>query len=504
MSTADILFTQATSPRRAKIVATLGPASNTEPVFRELVRAGLDVVRLNFSHGTHDEKRALIQMIRKVSREERKPLCILGDLQGPKIRTSKLVDHKPVQLIAGERITITPRELEGTASLVGTTFKTLAENVEQGSRILLSDGLIELRVVEVDGDDVVCEIVNGGKLGENKGINLPGIAVRVPSLTEKDAIDLEFALRNGVDAIAVSFVRTAEDINLVRNRVSALGGATWIIAKLEKPQAIEHLDAILQVTDGIMVARGDLGVEVPPEKVPAIQKQIIRLAADYRKPVITATQMLESMIDNPRPTRAEVSDVANAIYDGSDAVMLSGESAMGAYPVEAVRMMARIVAETEKNINSARAAGVAPTRPRHRTLSVAETICEATAHAAEDLDLRGIAIFTETGATAIKLSKYQPVAPIYAFSSIEVTINRLNLLWGVVPVSCAKVSATEIMVELAETLLEQNNYARKGEIVAIIAGTGTKSGSTNFLRLHKLGDRIHRMVAAPVAATVGV
>jgi pyruvate kinase len=307
-----------------------------------------------------------------------------------------------------------------------------------------------------------------------------------------------------VDAIAVSFVRTAEDINLVRNRVAAYGGSTWIIAKLEKPQAIEHLDAILAVTDGIMVARGDLGVEVPPEKVPALQKLIIRRAADYRKPVITATQMLESMIDNPRPTRAEVSDVANAIYDGSDAVMLSGESAMGAYPVEAVKMMARIVAEAEDNIAAAKRAGAAVTPPRHKTLSVAETICEATAHAAEDLDLKGIAIFTETGATGIKLSKYQPSAPIYAFSSVEVTINRLNLLWGTTPIHCAKVHTTEAMVELAETLLEQNHFARKGEIVAIIAGTGTKSGSTNFLRLHKLGDRINRMMPTPIAAEVEV
>jgi pyruvate kinase len=503
MSTADLSFTESPLPRRAKIVATLGPASNTEPVFRSLVRAGLDVVRLNFSHGTHDEKLALIQMIRKVSREEQKPLCILGDLQGPKIRTSKLVDHKAVMLVAGEKITITPREVDGTAQLVGTTFKTLAENVEQGSRILLSDGLIELRVVEVvDDQDVVCEIINGGKLGENKGINLPGIAVRVPSLTAKDDVDLEFALRAGVDAVAVSFVRTAEDINLVRNRVAAYGGATWIIAKLEKPQAIEHLEAILQVADGIMVARGDLGVEVPPEKVPALQKHIIRRAADYRKPVITATQMLESMIDNPRPTRAEVSDVANAIYDGSDAVMLSGESAMGAYPVEAVKMMARIVAEAESNIAVAKAEGLTPTRPRHKTLSVAETICEACAHAAEDLDLRGIAIFTESGATAIKLSKYQPAAPIYAFSSIDVTINRLNLLWGVVPVRCSKVQTTEAMVELAETLLEQFGYVHRGEVVALIAGTGTKSGSTNFMRLHKLGDRIHRNVPSHLGQTV--
>ena len=494
MSTADLSLSDTAHLRRAKIVATLGPASNTEPVFRQLVRAGLDVVRLNFSHGTHEEKLALIQMIRKVSREEHKPLCILGDLQGPKIRTAKLKDRQPVMLVAGETITITPREVEGTAALVGTTFKTLAENVEQGSRILLSDGLIELRVSEVIDDDVVCEIINGGKLGENKGINLPGIPVRVPSLTAKDDIDLDFALKNGVDAIAVSFVRTAEDINLVRNRVAAYGGQTWIIAKLEKPQAIEHLDAILQVADGIMVARGDLGVEVPPEKVPALQKHIIRRAADFRKPVITATQMLESMIENPRPTRAEVSDVANAIYDGSDAVMLSGESAMGAYPVQAVDMMARIISEAEKNISDAKEEASHFVAPRAKTLSVAETICEATAHAAEDLDLRGIAIFTESGATAIKLSKYHPASPVYAFSSIDVTINRLNLLWGVIPIRCSKVQTTEAMVELAETLLEQHGYVKKGEIVAIVAGTGTKSGSTNFLRLHKLGDRIHRNV----------
>ena len=504
MSTANLLLSEYAQERRAKIVATLGPASNTEPVFRQLVSAGLNVVRLNFSHGTHEEKLALIQMIRKVSREEQKPLCILGDLQGPKIRTSKLKDHATVMLVAGRRITITPRETEGTAELVGTTFKTLAENVEQGSRILLSDGLIELRVHDVDGDDVICDIVNGGKLGENKGINLPGIAVRVPSLTAKDDVDLDFALKNGVDAVAVSFVRSAEDIHLVRNRVTAYGGETWIIAKLEKPQAIEHLDGILQAADGIMVARGDLGVEVPPEKVPALQKLIIRRAADFRKPVITATQMLESMIDNPRPTRAEVSDVANAIYDGTDAVMLSGESAMGAYPVEAVKMMARIVAEAELNIMTAKAEGALPPAARHRHLSVAETICEATAHAAEELELKGIAIFTETGATAIKLSKYQPAAPIYAFSSVDVTINRLNLLWGVTPIRCSKVHSTEAMVELAETLLEQYEFVRKGEVVAIVAGTGTRSGSTNFLRLHKLGDRIYRPGAVPPAVPVRV
>jgi pyruvate kinase len=473
------------SQRRAKIVATLGPASNTEPVFRSLVRAGVDVVRLNFSHGTHEEKLALIQMIRKISREERKTLCILADLQGPKIRTSKLKDHQAVLLKTGHRLTITPRDVPGTSACVGTTFKTLAENVEQGSRILLSDGLIELRVHEVSGDDVVCDIINGGMLGENKGINLPGIPVRVPSLTDKDSMDLEFALKNGCDAIAVSFVRTAEDVRLVRNRVSAYGGETWIIAKLEKPQAIEHLDAILTVADAIMVARGDLGVEMPPEMVPAIQKHIIRRATEFRKPVITATQMLESMIENPRPTRAEVSDVANAVYDGTDAVMLSGESAVGKYPVETVSMMARIVADAERHIKEQ---SYYEPRERGSRLSIAETICEATAHAADDLDLRGIALFTESGVTARQLSKYHPSTPIFALSPIEVTINRINLLWGTTPIRCPKVNSTEALVEVAENLLEEGGFVRPREVIAIVAGTRTKSGSTNFLRLHVMGE----------------
>jgi len=427
----------------------------------------------------------VIQKIRKVSKEECKPLCILGDLQGPKIRTALLKDGVPVMLKAGSHLTITPREVQGTASLIGTTFKTLAENVEQGSRILLSDGLIELRVLEVNGDDVICEIANGGMLGENKGINLPGVLVRTPSLTEKDSHDLEFALKSGIDAIAVSFVRTAEDVQLVRNRVAARGSETWIVAKLEKPQAVQHLDSILQAADGIMVARGDLGVEVPPETVPAIQKHMIRRAAEYRKPVITATQMLESMIENPRPTRAEVSDVANAVYDGTDAVMLSGESAVGKYPVEAVAMMARIVAETERHMKEE---GSLEAHPRHVQLSIAETICEATAHAADDLDLRGIALFTESGTTARQLSKYHPSAPIYALSPNERTLHRLNLLWGTTPLHCKQLHSTEAMVEAAEHLLERNGYVRPKEVIAIVAGTRSKSGSTDFLRLHALGD----------------
>jgi pyruvate kinase len=485
MPSASLNLTGSPSQRRAKIVATLGPASNTEAVIRDMIRAGVDVVRLNFSHSTHERKIAVIQKIRKVSKELGKPLCILADLQGPKIRTSLLKDHQPVLLKAGHRLTITPREVWGTALLVGTTFKTLAENVEQGSRILLSDGLIELRVHEIAGGDVVCDIVNGGMLGESKGINLPGVLVRTPSLTEKDSIDLEFALNHDVDAIAVSFVRTAEDVSLVRNRVIAHGADTWIIAKLEKPQAVEHLDSILQVADGIMVARGDLGVEVPPEQVPAIQKYIIRRAAEYSKPVITATQMLESMIENPRPTRAEVSDVANAIYDGTDAVMLSGESAIGKYPVETVAMMSRIIVETERHMKETVEAAPRETRSH---LTIAETICEATAHAADDLDLRGIALFTESGATARKLSKYHPTAPIFALSPLEITVNRLTLLWGTTPIRCPKVNTTEAMVDCAERLLEKGGYVRPREVIAIVAGTRTKSGSTNFLRLHSMGE----------------
>ncbi|MHB1021746.1 MAG: pyruvate kinase [Acidobacteriaceae bacterium] len=473
--------------RRAKIVATLGPASSNEDVFRQLVRAGLDVARLNFSHGSHEQKAALIQMVRKISHEEGKPICILADLQGPKIRTSRLKDHKPVLLEAGKRFTITPREVEGTAELVGTIFKTLAENLEPGARILLSDGLIELRVVQLHGEDVECEVVNGGMLGENKGINLPGIPVKVPSLTEKDEEDLEFAIAQGVDTIAVSFVRTAADVIHVKRRIAELGADTWIIAKLEKPQAIDHLDEILEVTDGVMVARGDLGVEMPPEKVPAIQKLIIRRAAEYRRPVITATQMLESMIENPRPTRAEASDVANAIYDGTDAVMLSAESAAGKYPVESVAMMAKIVCETELHT---RIAQEPPARITPRGgLSVAETICECMAHATQDLEVAAIAIFTESGNSARLLSKYRPTPRTFALSPFETVVNRCMLLWGVEPILCPKITNTDILVDTAEELLEKAGHVKHNQILGIVAGTRTLSGATNFMRLHMVGDR---------------
>jgi pyruvate kinase len=472
--------------RRAKIVATLGPASSTEEIFRRLVRAGLDVARLNFSHGSHAQKAELIAMVRKVSREEDKPICILADLQGPKIRTGTLVDHKPVLLVEGKRLTITPQTIDGTAERVSTVFTTLAENLKPGDQILLSDGLIELRVLELRGADVITEIVNGGLLGEKKGINLPGISVKVPSLTEKDEEDLEFALKAGCDTVAVSFVQTADDVRYVKGRIAALGSDAWVIAKLEKPQAIDHLDSILEAADAIMVARGDLGVEVPPEKVPAIQKHIIRRAADYKKPVITATQMLESMVENPRPTRAEASDVANAIYDGSDAVMLSAESAAGKYPVESIAMMNKIIIETESQMMLEPRAMISGKR---RSLTVPETICECMAHSAQDLDLAAIAIFTESGNTARLLSKYRPESPIYALSPFEHVVRRSMLLFGTYPIQCERFVSTDSLVNTAEEILESRGFVKAREVVGIVAGTATKTGATNFMRLHLIGDR---------------
>jgi pyruvate kinase len=474
-----------TNRRKAKIVCTIGPASNSEVVLRDMMRFGLDVARLNFSHGTHDEHARLIERIRRVAHKEGRSVCILQDLQGPKIRTGRLKNRMPVALKAGQKIVITPNDVTGTAQVISTTFQTLAREVEPGSRILLSDGLIELRVKSIRGAEVEAEVVNGGLLGEHKGINLPGTVVTVPSLTEKDEADLEFGLKHDVDMIAVSFIRTAHDMRYVKRRIEELKGDAWAIAKLEKPQAIEHLEEILEVADGVMVARGDLGVEMPPEKVPIIQKHIIRRAAEWRKPVITATQMLESMIENPRPTRAEASDVANAIFDGTDAVMLSGETASGKYPREAVAMMAKIIVETE--------AHMADSTTQHRRrdirkLSISETICESIAHAAQDLDMRAIAVYTETGTTARLISKYRPNAEIFGFSYIPGVCNRMNLLWGLHPMHVEHTPSVEDMVSGAEHQLLQANVVAPGDVMGIVAGTRTTSGSTNFMRLHMIGS----------------
>lgn len=465
--------------RRAKIICTVGPASNSDETLRDLMRLGMDVARLNFSHGTHEEHGLVIERLRRAAENENRTLCILQDLQGPKIRTGLLKDHALIALETGSRVTITPREIEGTPALISTTFPGLAAEVAPGARILLADGLIELRVIDVRGEDVESEVVNGGQLGEHKGINLPGIALSIPALTEKDRVDLEFGLKHGVDMVAVSFVRSASDVLSVKQIIADHGSDVPVISKLEKPQALEHLEEILQATDGVMVARGDLGVEMPPEKVPVIQKQVIRRCAEWRKPVITATQMLESMVENPRPTRAEASDVANAIFDGSDAVMLSAETATGRYPREAVAMMARIVVEAEHNMR-----GFPRRRREIHALSIAETICESIAHAAEDLQMGAIAVFTETGNTARMISKYRPKAGIYAFSHLSSVCNRMNLFWGVYPIQRDQAGSAEDMLSAAEQELLRQGRIKAGEVLGVVAGTQMASGSTNFMRLH--------------------
>ena len=448
---------------------------------RDLLRLGMDVARLNFSHGTHEDHAQHIQRLRRAAEREGRSLCILQDLQGPKIRTGLLERHEPIELTTGSVVTITPQDVPGTATRISTTFPDLARELTAGARILLNDGLIELRMRGIRGDDVLCDVLNGGALGEHKGINLPGVALSIPALTKKDRKDLEFGLKHGVDAVAFSFVRTAADINLGKQIIAAHGSDIPVIAKLEKPQAIDHLEEILEAADGVMVARGDLGVEMATEKVPVIQKHIIRRAAAWRKPVITATQMLESMVENPRPTRAEASDVANAIFDGSDSVMLSAETASGQYPRESVSIMARIVVEAECNV-----ADFVQFRRRreHRGLSVAETICESIAHSAEDLPMGAIAVFTETGNTARMISKYRPKVPIYAFAHAEPIVRRMNLYWGVHPVHCRQAHSAEQMVTMAEQDLVRRSLLKPGDVLGVVAGTRQASGSTNLMRLH--------------------
>jgi len=485
----------ATLARRAKIICTIGPACDTEAMLRDLMRVGMDVARLNFSHGSHPEHARNIERLRRAAQLEKRTICILQDLQGPKIRTGRLKGHASVTLQKSARLTITPRDIEGNAALISTTFPDLAREVEAGARILLSDGLIELRVIRVRGRDVECEVVNGGALGEHKGINLPGVALSIPALTEKDRDDLGFGLKHGVDAVAISFVRSANDVQLAKQMIANQGSDVPVIAKLEKPQALDQLEQILEATDGVMVARGDLGVEMPPEQVPAIQKRIIRRAAEWRKPVITATQMLESMIENPRPTRAEASDVANAVFDGSDAVMLSAETATGRYPREAVAMMARIVAEAECHLQDF----APPPRRRSRpALNIAETICESVAHAADDLPMGAIAVFTESGNTARMISKYRPRASVYAFAHRPAVCNRLNLYWGVRPVPTEPALSAEQMRATAERELLRHGEIRQGDVLGVVAGTKGK-GSTNFFHLHTVNTRETRWARRTLA-----
>jgi pyruvate kinase len=470
------------NPRHSKIVCTIGPATRSPRMIRKLIAAGMDVARLNFSHGTHQEHAQSIVMLRDAAAEYKKPLAILADLQGPKIRTGALAGGGTVLLRAGQKFIITIAKVLGDSTRVNTTFQPLPREVKSGDRILLSDGLIELRVEKTTRSEVICQVVNGGVLGEHKGINLPGVKLRVPAITEKDRVDLRFALAHGADYIAASFVRRAEDVHLAKELVRRVKKDTPVIVKLEKPEAIDNLEQILPVSDGVMVARGDLGVEMNPEQVPVVQKNIIARAREFRRPVITATQMLESMTENPRPTRAEASDVANAIFDGTDAVMLSAETATGKYPVEAVGMMARIIAAAESSIHEF------PRPAGQERLKVAETVAELVCHASRELHMKLIAVFTHSGFTARLISRYRPLVPIVAFSPEVETRRRMALLWGVTPRSIVDIKKIDALPGLAEKRLLEERLVRKGDVIGIVAGTpmGVR-GTTNIMKFHVIG-----------------
>lgn len=469
---------------RTKIVATIGPSSSRKAVLRKMLLAGMNVARLNFSHGEYTEHEKVIQHIRSLSEQMGKPVGILLDLQGPKIRTGKLLEGKPVQLERNATVQITTRDVDGgTGGLISTTYKRLPKDVGEGDTILIDDGMIELRVVSVAKDTVTCKVIQGGVLKEHKGINLPGIPVSVPSLTEKDRRDLDFGIRAGVDYIALSFVRKANDIIRIKAILEELESEIPVIAKIEKPEAVSNLDRILEVADGVMIARGDLGVEMKPEEVPTIQKRIIRKAIAANKPVITATQMLETMIEHPVPTRAEASDVANAIIDGTDAIMLSGETAVGRYPVKAVKMMSRIAAVAE---GSPFMHYNLPFKRDPKEL-VAHAVSQSAVDILQELNAKAIIAFSVSGKTSKLISKQRPAKPVFSFSPSTSVYKRLSLIWGITPFLIPPISDAKKIIQAGEDMLVERRFLRKEDLIIIVTGLALKKGSTNMIKIHRVG-----------------
>lgn len=482
--------------RKAKIVATIGPTSQDEAVFRRLVESGLDIARLNFSHGTHAEHAERIQTIRKVSAELCKPVAILQDLQGPKLRVGSL-PTEGVELVAGRTLVLAPADSSQSeiqapegATIIPMDVPNLVNSLQPGNRILLDDGQLELQVVRLGTNFIEAEIVLGGILKSHKGVNLPGANLDIPALQPKDLQDLAFGLQQQVDAVAISFVRTAEDVEKVRRAIRELDPSQAdlpIIAKLERPEAIENLEGILKVAYGVMVARGDLGVETSPASVPIMQKKIIEAANRHGRVVITATQMLDSMIHNPRPTRAEASDVANAIFDGTDAVMLSGETASGSYPIESVMMMDTIVREAERNFAQW---GHCDDGREEPVDDDAISITRAARELAHDRNVTAIAVFTETGKTALLMSKARPKVPVLAFTPDERTLRRLVLYWGVTPFLVPFSSSVESMLTHVDNAIVASTPVRAGQQIVMISGfpVGARR-PPNFAVLHTVGAR---------------
>lgn len=468
--------------RRAKIVCTIGPATESPDGIQSLVDAGMDVARINRSHGTAEQHEEVIRRVRKAADASGRPIAILVDLQGPKIRLETFAEG-PQRLEVGDTFTITTLDTPGTKELVGTTFKGLPGDCSPGDRLLIDDGNVAVRVVEVTETDVITRVEVPGVVSDHKGLNLPGVAVSVPALSDKDRDDLRWAIRIGADFIALSFVRDASDYLDVRAIMEEEGTILPVLAKIEKPQAVEALSDVVAAFDGIMVARGDLGVEMPLEAVPLVQKRAIELARQAAKPVIVATQVMDSMISNPRPTRAEASDCANAILDGADAVMLSGETSVGAYPIQAVRTMARIIENTEENGGER----IAPLGAF--AVDRSGVICEAAAGIAESLDAKYLVTFTQTGTTARQMSRMRSPIPNLAFTPIARVRRQLALSWGVIPFEVAPVTHTDEMVEQVDRVCQDTHIAEDGDTLVIVAGMPPGvAGSSNLVRVHNVGE----------------
>lgn len=470
--------------RNTKIVATLGPASDSDSVLRQLFSGGVEVFRLNASHGSHEEHGRRIRAVRAISAELGVDAGILFDLQGPKIRLGEF-EGGAAELRTGLKFSITVDLVLGNAERASTNYANFARDVKPGDRILLADGGVELRAVSSDGVAVVAEIVSGGMVGDRKGINLPGVQITTPTLTEKDFEDLEFALKEGVDLLALSFVRRAEDVIRLRSYLQERGENLPVVAKVEKPEAWDNLESILVEANGVMVARGDLGVEVALEKVPFIQKSIIERARLRGKFVITATQMLESMVEKPMPTRAEVSDVANAIYDGADAVMLSAETSIGRYPAEAVRVMARVALEAERSGRKQ----LLRELPHGPHPAFAEILADSAFRAAADARVSAIVVFTSSGFSARLISRYRPSVPIYAFTPSDAVARQLAPVFAVRPLLAPEVSSTDKMLSLMDRVLVERGLVQAGDDVVFVAGQPIgRAGTTNLMKLHRVGE----------------
>ena len=486
--------------RRTKIVCTIGPASESFEVLKEMMLAGMNVARLNFSHGTHEDHGRRLEAIRQAAREVGKNIAILLDTKGPEIRLKKFA-NPPVLLKPGQSFTLTTREVLGDDTIVSVTYMDLPKDVRPGSRVAVADGLIEMEVEAVEGQDVHCRVINGGPLSNQKGVNLPGVNVNLPSITERDVEDIRFGIQQGVDFIAASFIRKASDVLAIRQIVDEVGADVAIIAKIESRQGVDNLAEIINVSDGIMVARGDLGVEIPAEEVPVLQKTMIQSCNIAGKPVITATQMLESMTQNPRPTRAEASDVANAIFDGSDAIMLSGETAAGKYPVQAVETMARIAQRAEQAVNFD---ALLETRGSALQRTVTDGISHAVCTIAKELGVSAIITATASGHTARMIAKYRPKVPIIAVTPKADVLRKLALAWGVEPLLIGPLTGTDEMISASVEVSLTAGLISAGDLVVITAGVPVGvHGTTNMMKVHTVGTLLARGTGIGQRAATG-